>query len=219
LSLDKNVSRFNADTKGCDCNRSEGKVVILATVHDTFEAPAKEKTYWLSFADLDTALKFRREVCLENPNDVPVSIEYMDRDTFDVIDRAGRIMGNVIKTLGTTSPAVSQLWSVKLWIEALDVRGASTFVDSLLYFFNPIFPPVLGRRMMEMGRSKDHHVAITVGDFDGSLTRFEERFNKFWKENEPKVDVHECTTNLGKCSFCSVPFRSLLRFLSTIASL
>ncbi len=33
----KHVSRFNADTTGADCNQLEGKAVILATVHDTFQ--------------------------------------------------------------------------------------------------------------------------------------------------------------------------------------
>jgi D-lactate dehydrogenase len=61
----------------------------LASVHDTFPAPEKDKSYWLSFDDLETALKFRKEVCLDNPDDVPVSMEYLDHDTFDVIDRAG----------------------------------------------------------------------------------------------------------------------------------
>lgn len=203
---DNQVSRYNADTKGCECNRSEGKVLILASVHDTFEAPAKDKTYWLSFADLDTALTFRSKVCLDNPQDVPVSIEYMDRDTFDVIDRAGRVMGNVIKVLGTASPIVSQLWAVKLWVEGLNVRGASTIVDSAMYFFNPIFPAVLPNKIMDMGRSRDHHIGITIGDFEGSLERFENRFAKFREENPGKIDIYECTTPMEKAGLNSFRF-------------
>jgi D-lactate dehydrogenase len=204
--LDSKVSRFNADTKGCECNRSEGKVLILASVHDTFPAPKRDKTYWLSFTDLDMALKFRCEVCLDNPEDVPVSIEYMDRDSFDVIDGAGRVMGDVIKVLGTASPLVSKLWNIKLWIEGLNVRGASTFVDSFMYMLNPIFPPVLPSRIMEMGRSKDHHIAITIGDFDGSLDRFEKRFAIFRQEHEGKIDLHECTTSWEKSAITSFRF-------------
>jgi D-lactate dehydrogenase len=75
---DGKISRYNADTSGCDCNRSEGKVLILATVHDTFPRPSRTKTFWVSFDSLKTTLAFRR-VCLENPLDLPVSIEYMDR--------------------------------------------------------------------------------------------------------------------------------------------
>ena len=114
---DDQVSRFNADTSGCDCNRSEGKVLILASVHDTFEPPKASKSYWISFDSLETALAFRKEVCLDNPDDIPISVEYMDRDSFDVIDRAGRVLGNMINLLGTSSSIVRELWKVKIWIE------------------------------------------------------------------------------------------------------
>lgn len=120
------VNRYNADTRGCDCNRSEGKVLILASVHDTFPKPASAKTFWISFDKFDTALQFRRRVCLDNPNDLPVSMEYMDRDSFDVIDRSGRVLGNTIKAVGTSSPVVRNLWNMKLWIESFNVRGASS---------------------------------------------------------------------------------------------
>lgn len=122
----KEVNRYNADTRGCDCNRSEGKVLILASVHDTFPKPAKAKTFWISFDSFETALQFRRQVCLDNPNDLPVSMEYMDRDSFDVIDRSGRVLGNTIKAVGTSSPIVRNLWNLKTWIESLNVRGASS---------------------------------------------------------------------------------------------
>lgn len=192
--LDNQVSRFNADTTGCECNRSEGKVLILASVHDTFKAPAHTKSYWLSFDELDTAQRFRSEVCLDNPADVPVSIEYMDRDSFDVIDRAGRVAGDLIKILGTASPTLSSLWGMKLYFEGLNFVGASTLPDKILYFLNPIFPPILPKQIMEMGTARDHHIAITIGDFEGSLDRFEERFTKFRNANVGKLDVHECTT-------------------------
>lgn len=78
------VSRFNADTKGEDCNRSEGKVVILATVHDTFPVPKEKRVFFVSFPDFKTTLDFRRQVCLDNPEDLPISCEYLDRDSVDM---------------------------------------------------------------------------------------------------------------------------------------
>ena len=192
--LDKNVSRFNADTKGLDCNRSEGKVLILATVHDTFQAPSRAKTYWLSFADLDTTIKFKTEVCLDNPEDLPTSCEYMDRDSFDVIDSAGRFMGHFIKFFGSASPVVSAGWDIKLKVEALNIRGASTLPDTVQYYANDFLPAVLPKKIMDMGRARDHHIATTIGDYNGSLDRFEERFSKFREKYQDKIDVHECTT-------------------------
>lgn len=197
-TVDNNVSRFNADTKGLDCNRSEGKVLIMATVHDTFKSPTRSKSYWLSFVDLETTTKFKTEVCLDNPDDLPMSIEYMDRDSFDVIDQAGRFMGHFIKFFGSASPIVSAGWDIKLKVEALDIRGASTFPDTIQYFVNNFLPEVLPKEIMDMGRARDHHIATTVGDYKGSLDRFEERFAKFCKENEGKIDVCECKTASDK---------------------
>ena len=204
--FDDTVSRYNADTNGCECNRSEGKVLILASVHDTFPRPSRSKTFWISFDSLETTLKFRRQVCLDNPNDIPVSVEYLDRDSFDVIDRSGRILGNMIKVVGTSSTIIRTLWNVKLWIEALDLPGAPLWIDKILYTINPVVPSILPRNIMKLGREYDHHVAITVGDFDGSLDRVLERMAKFQEENTGNVHVHECTTKSQELSLTAFRF-------------
>ena len=191
------VSRYNADTRGPDLVRSEGKVVILATVHDTFPKPNETKTYWLSFDSLDTALAFRRQVCLDNPRDLPVSCEYMDRDSFDVVDRSGRVLGNMIKFIGTSSSLLRSLWNVKLWIEALP--GANQSIDKLLHAVNNICPAILPSDIMETGKSMDHHIVMAVGDFgDGSMERLLERMETFRNEHGEKIKVHECTPRQAK---------------------
>lgn len=203
---DHHVSRYNADTSGCDCNRSEGKVLILASVHDTFATPIASKTYWVSFNDFSTALEFRRQVCLDNPADLPISIEYMDRDSFDVIDRAGRVLGNLIKFIGPSSPTVRDLWNVKLWIEALKFPGSSTFIDKLLYTVNPILPPILPSSIHEAGKERDHHIAMTIGDYDGSLERAEERIGAFCRKYRDKVTVHQCPKKSDLASLTAFRF-------------
>jgi D-lactate dehydrogenase len=226
----KEVNRYNADLKGCDCNRSEGKVLILASVHDTFPKPSKAKTFWISFDSFETALQFRRKVCLDNPNDLPVSMEYMDRDSFDVIDCSGRVLGNTIKAVGTSSPLVRSLWNFKIWMEAFNVRGASSkyrpcfrasiFVkctsltsttiaigDRILYWLNPIMPSILPGPIMKMGKEKNHHVAMTVGEFDdGSLDRFMERLGEFQKHNGSSISVHECQSKSEESSLSAFRF-------------
>jgi D-lactate dehydrogenase len=203
---DHQVSRFNADTSGCDCNRSEGKVLVLASVHDTYEPPKASKTFWVSFDSLETALEFRREVCLDNPQDVPISVEYMDRDAFDVIDSAGRVLGNMIKLVGPSSTIVRDLWNIKLWIEALDFTGAPMVIDKFLYFVNPILPSILPSSVLKLGKNLDHHVAMTIGDFDGSLDRVTKRLEDFCKKQGKKVAVHECRSKSEQASFDCISF-------------
>jgi len=160
------VSRYNADTRGPDPNRSEGKVVILATVHDTFEKPRRTKSFWISFDSLETALQFRREVCLDNPADLPVSLEYMDRDAYDVIDRSGRVTALAINLFGTASTAVRYLWNCKLWIESLPVVGAPLVVDKLLHTVNNLIPSVLPRSVKQTAQKYDHHGKTNILDTD-----------------------------------------------------
>lgn len=190
----RSVSRHNADTSGPDLCRSEGKVIILATVHDTFPKPKDTKTFWLSFDSLETALLFRKEVALANPGDLPISMEYMDRDAFDVVDQAGRVLGNSIKLVGTSSSIIRRLWNLKLYIEALPFAGASLFVDKLLFHLNAFAPSILSSTIMNLGRTKDHHVALTIGEFgNGNLDRFLDRLQQFAKvHGEDKIVVHEC---------------------------
>jgi D-lactate dehydrogenase len=189
------LSRFNADTRGPDPNRSEGKVVILATVHDTFPKPQQTKTFWVSMDSLETALAFRREVCLDNAQDLPVSVEYMDRDSFDVIDRAGRLLAKVIQVVGTASPIVKNFWNLKLWIEALPFDGADRWCDRILYALNPVVPAVLPAPLMKLGKRFDHHLALTVGDFGhGEMDRFLERMRAFEGHHGGQmIESFECT--------------------------
>ena len=202
----RNVSRCNADTKGQDCNRSEGKVLILATVHDTFPKASEKKSFWISCQDFETAQRFRKEVCLDNPKDLPISVEYMDRDSFDVIDRSGRILANLIKVVGVGS-VVGMLWNVKLKIEALPFDGAETICDKLLHNFNNLTPAILPSRFMETGKGMDHHIAMSVGDFGGGeMDRFLERMALFRKLNEDRIVIHECQSSREEMSVTAFRF-------------
>ncbi len=200
------ISRFNADTRGADCNRSEGKVLILATVHDTFPKPAEKKTFWISCTDLETALEFRKEVCLDNADDLPMSVEYMDRDSFDVIDRSGRVMGNIIKVVGMGS-IIGMMWKVKLQIEALPLDGAELFCDKFLHLMNKFTPALLPSRMMEMGKKYDHHIAITVGDFgNNEMERIMQRIQQFKKSKGEKIEIQECMNDSEEMSITAFRF-------------
>ena len=199
------VTRYNADTKGIDCNRSEGKVIILATVHDTFPKPTRTKTFWIGFDTMDLALEFRKHIALNNPQDLPLSVEYVDRDAFDVIDQAGRAMANIISWLGTSSSILRSMWTIKLYIESLPLASAPGIIDKALYISNFLFPSVLPHAVQRTGKTMNHHVAMTVGDFgDGGMERLLERLNAFVAQHgggtttgSKAVVVHDCSDAVG----------------------
>jgi len=113
----------------------------------------------------------------------------------DVIDRSGRVLANVIKVVGMSSPVVGFLWDVKLWIERLGWLPDSELVcDQILHRLNGYTPAILPSRMMDSALMMDHHVALTVGEFgNGEMKRCLERMAQFQKEHgEAMVTVHEC---------------------------
>ena len=128
----KQVARFNADTSGPSPNRSEGKVMILASVHDTFEAPKRTSTMWLSVNDLETAQQLKRDVCLRGgPADLPISCEYLDRDSVTAVDEAGRVLCWMIAWIGIGT-TLKSLWDLKLQFEALPIPFATISIKTAM---------------------------------------------------------------------------------------
>jgi D-lactate dehydrogenase len=125
----RHVARYNASTCGPEPNRSEGKVLILASVHDTFPKPARPSTLWLSVPDLATAQQLKRDVCLGGgPAQLPTSCEYMDRDAVTAVDEAGRVLCWMISFVGI-GHTLKQLWDVKIRFEALPIPFAPILAD------------------------------------------------------------------------------------------
>ena len=192
-TLDGGVSRFNADTSGLEVNRSEGKVLILATVHDTFPQAQKSRLLWISCDSLETALDLRKQVCLASESDLPSSCEYMDRDSFDVVDRSGRVLCTVINLFGV-GEVVRRLWDLKLKIET--ISGLELFCDKAMHFVNNVFPQALPSYLIQAGKDYNHHLMLEVGEYgNGTEQRLLERLDAFVaKRPEKSIQVHECAT-------------------------
>ncbi len=190
--LNNEVSRCNADTSGIDPCRSEGKVLILASVHDTFPEPLEKVTYWVSCKDMATAQALRCEVFLNNPEDLPISCEYMDRDSIDLIDSAGRGLCCLLSFLGI-GDRLSSLWGVKIIVESLPFPLCSTLPDMVLYYLNGFCPPTLPPRIHALSKQYDHHILVTLGEYgDDSLRRADNRLKSFVLQNPDSVTIHQC---------------------------
>eukprot|EP00560_Eucampia_antarctica_P003910 CAMPEP_0197837016 /NCGR_PEP_ID=MMETSP1437-20131217/30837_1 /TAXON_ID=49252 ORGANISM="Eucampia antarctica, Strain CCMP1452" /NCGR_SAMPLE_ID=MMETSP1437 /ASSEMBLY_ACC=CAM_ASM_001096 /LENGTH=688 /DNA_ID=CAMNT_0043443689 /DNA_START=33 /DNA_END=2099 /DNA_ORIENTATION=- len=189
------VNRYNADTSGIDVNRSEGKVFILATVHDTFPSPDHKKSYWISFDSLQNAYDFREKVALHNTHDLPISMEYMNNDSIDVICSAGKVLATLITNVGMGSPLIGMLWDVKLKVESLPFTWASTICDTFMYHLNNIMPAALPSDIQKMTNEYSHHVSVTVGDWNqDEMKHFEERMQSYKEQNKDKMKIYKCQT-------------------------
>ena len=190
----RDVARCNAATHGPPPNRSEGKVLILASVHDTFPKPQASHTLWVGVDDFDTAQAFKREVCLGGgAADLPASVEYMDGSSVRVVDEAGRILCWAIGVVGI-GETLKRMWDMKLAFEALPIPLAPTLADRLLYTFNGLCPSALPPAVRQIADRRGHHVLVSVGDYGGGeRARFDDRLGAFVaKRGAAAVDVHAC---------------------------
>jgi len=193
-TLDGRVSRFNADTSGPPPCRSEGKVLILASVHDTFEKPKRADSLWISCKDLATAHRLKAAVNFGGgPSDLPASCEYMDKDSVRAVDEAGRILCWMIRGIGI-GPTLKALWDAKLWFEALPIPFAPVLADKALFLFNPLLPSALPAPLAELTRAWDHHLLISVCEYGGGESaRFYERLERFAAAHPSSLAVHKCS--------------------------
>ena len=193
--LDGGVSRFNADTRGVEAVRSEGKVLILASVHSTFPKPQRTQTLWIGCRDFSVAHALRR-VCLESPEDLPSSLEYINRDAFDVIDRAGRVLCTFLHVFGI-GQLLTTLWDLKKSVESLP--GCDRLIDKLLYYVNPLMPKTLSPRLHTCGQKFDHNLLITVDDLgNGGFDRLLSKLEAVIQEQAPgAVEYYKCSPSEG----------------------
>ena len=202
--LNHEVSRYNADTTGPDCCRCEGKVVILASVHDTFPQPLASSSVWISCKDFEVAQKLKQRVFLHSAADLPQSCEYMDRDTFDVVNESGRALCTVLSVCGIGN-TLNNLWQVKQKLEATRLPFSHIICDLFLSCINNFCPAPLPEALMKLGKEYDHHMLVTMGEYgSGELKRTQERLSTFLSEQAPSaVTVYDFTdpADLSKATF------------------
>lgn len=192
-NLNGDCSRFNADTSGPAPNRMEGKVLILATVHQSFPAPASTKTLWVSCPSFEAVSAVRR-ACLNNPSDLPRSVEYMDKDTVETIDRAGRGLVLLIRLFGMAP--MGSIWAARARVDALPLPYAKGFLDRMAYLFNPLLPAIGTPEVDALMKKRDHNLLIDACDFgDGEGERLIARIKEVTKGMD--VEIHECDQASG----------------------
>jgi D-lactate dehydrogenase len=166
--------------------------MILATIHDTFEQPKSSKLLWVSCRDLATAHALKREVALVSSETMAKSCEYMNREVFDGVSRAGLILVKMIELVGMNR--LEPLWNLKLMIESIPLPFTGIICDKFLYWFNFIIPHPLPAMLQEFGKEYDHHALLEFGEYsDGEVERLMAALDKFVKSKpEGAVKYYVC---------------------------
>eukprot|EP00419_Tripos_fusus_P044869 CAMPEP_0172814928 /NCGR_PEP_ID=MMETSP1075-20121228/11490_1 /TAXON_ID=2916 /ORGANISM="Ceratium fusus, Strain PA161109" /LENGTH=662 /DNA_ID=CAMNT_0013654749 /DNA_START=55 /DNA_END=2043 /DNA_ORIENTATION=+ len=211
VKLDGRVSRFNADTCGCDPNRSEGKVMILATIHDTYPIPAKEKVLWVSCKDLAMAHAIKHKVCLTSTKPMARSCEYFNRDIYEVTELGGRLCVKVIDVLGMKP--IGFIWDIKRFVETLPIPCAKIIPEKFMWWFNNLFPHSLPTPLRKLGDAYDHHLLIVFSEYSpGEVDALQKLLDEFkGAASAGAMEYHVCEDAHTKAR------ANLFRFVMAIA--
>lgn len=158
-------ARFNADksrlyeSAGC-----AGKLAVFAVRLDTYPMNKTEKVFYIGTNDSADLTQIRRHI-LSQFKTLPVSAEYLHRETFDIAEVYGKDTVLMIDKLGTDKlPAMFALKG------AIDARLNKlswlprNLTDRMLQLFGRLWPNLLPRRMREWRRRYEHHLILKVHD-------------------------------------------------------
>mmetsp|Transcript_95001 Transcript_95001/g.198543 ORF Transcript_95001/g.198543 Transcript_95001/m.198543 type:complete len:669 (+) Transcript_95001:107-2113(+) len=175
---ESSVSRSNADTTGLECCRSEGKVMILATMHDTHVIPEKTQLVWVACSDFQDAHELKRKVALRGEDCMSKTCEYMNKEVYNGVDRAGRILVKMIEIVGMQR--LEPLWNLKLLIETIPLPFTNIICDKFLWWFNNIIPHPLTPELRSLGTEFEHHLLMELSEYSpGEVDRLRGALDEF----------------------------------------
>eukprot|EP00915_Cephaloidophora_sp_WS-2016_P003952 GHVH01005345.1.p1 GENE.GHVH01005345.1~~GHVH01005345.1.p1 ORF type:complete len:631 (+),score=78.61 GHVH01005345.1:1069-2961(+) len=187
--IDAEVSRFNSFSGSpCDASRCEGKVMILASLHQTFPRARGKEVYWVSSNNFDAISNLRTKVVLSDPTgkSLPASCEYMNKDTIDITVSHGSTACAAILFGGMERLAL--MYRLQSSVDKILPLGFSDRVMNMVGKAVPrrfILPkPVLPQLNLS------HHVLLDMSDFgNGELECLKGRFNEYLEEAGDEVVV------------------------------
>lgn len=160
-------ARYNADpsrlygASGC-----AGKVMVFAVRLDTFPAAAAERYLYVGTNNTLDFANLRRSL-LSKLDNLPVSVEYMHKDAFDIADQYGKDIFLLIEKAGTARlPAFFALKSkLDAFLEDIGL-GRLNVSERTLQWFACLFPDHLPKVLREYRKQFEHHLMIKVHEQD-----------------------------------------------------
>ena len=156
-------ARFNADPERLyEASGCAGKIVVFAVRLDTFPAEVGERVYYIGTNNPADLTELRRRLLIELEA-LPISGEYLHRDTFDIARVYGKDTLLMIHWLGTDY--LPLFFSMKGEIDARLNKMAflpTNLVDRSMQLLSRLVPEVLPLRILEYRDSFEHHLILTM---------------------------------------------------------
>ena len=156
-------ARYNADPRllhevaGC-----AGKLAVFAVRLDTFPKNIKEKIFFVGTNDPDVLTDLRRNI-LSTFEQLPVSAEYMDQETFSFTERYGRDTVYLVRTVGTDRlPPLFQLKeNLSSRLDALPFLSGS-LIEFGLQTLGQLLPNPVPKKVRHIARRCKHLLILKM---------------------------------------------------------
>lgn len=152
-------ARFNADPRCLhEASGSAGRIAVFAVRLDTFEAAKDPSVFYLGTNTPERLTSLRRHA-LANFVQLPVSAEYLDRETFVLAEKYGKDVFLAIRTMGAARlPLMSRL---RGWTDVMTSRiGLRAASDRIAQAISRLLPRHLPARLSEYGQRFEHHLIV-----------------------------------------------------------
>lgn len=157
-------ARYNADPERLyESSGCAGKLAVFAVRLDTFPAETGSKVYYIGTNEPADLTELRRRI-LTKCSELPVSGEYLHRDTFDIARVYGKDTLLMIHWLGTDY--LPLFFSLKGQIDARLNKIPflpANFIDRFLQVFSRLVPEAVPKRLLAYRDRFEHHLILEIG--------------------------------------------------------
>lgn len=158
-------ARYNADPQWLhEASGCAGKLAVFTVRLDTFEAPRREQTFFLSTNDPEQLARLRRRILAEL-HTLPVSAEYIHRDTLELARKYGNDTVWIIDKLGTGR--LPLLYRIRRWTEAMTTRFLGlpdTLIERTLQLLGRMLPSRIPEPVDTAMSNHRHHLILKTRD-------------------------------------------------------
>jgi len=182
--LDDDVARYNSYTGSkCEASRCEGKVLILASIHQTFPKAKDKEVYWVTGNNFQDFVDLRKRVVLSDSTGktLPASCEYMNKTTIELTESHGAAACAAILIGGMKN--LGRLYKVQAFADRFLPLGLS---DTALYLSGKLVPPsfILPKSILK-DRGNNHHVLLDISEYgSGEMGELKQRLDKYLEEHK-----------------------------------
>lgn len=207
---DPSPARYNADPGRLHgASGSAGRVAVFAVRLDTFRRDDRNRTFYVATNDAAVFTRLRRAV-LGTFSHLPVSAEYLSRETILMSERYGRDSFFAIKYLGTRR--LPRLFALKRGLDRAARwlgTGSEATGDRMLQRLGNLLPSPLPPTLRHYRDRYEHHLVIRVAD-DG-IEEMRAYLEGVEREGE--------TTGWRECTDAEAERAFLLRFVAAGAAI